>query len=226
MGIKTFSSKLAISAVLLASSFGATAATATADYLGFTVIATTGTAGISFTSETPYSADSYVDGGIPDFANDGVTFSSEVNVFGDEATATNAGFSSSTFVIALDGASADASTETDITFDIVGEGDIYIAFDFDLFTEAFEPGSFAEAAIWFYSDDTYGESYIYSDALFGEYTDSKDDGSLVLKLVADGPSTEYVTVGTYVSVSSVPVPAAIWLFGSALVGLVSINSRK
>ena len=38
--------------------------------------------------------------------------------------------------------------------------------------------------------------------------------------------TTPVSVGTTIVVSAIPVPAAVWLFGSGLLGLVGIARRK
>ena len=46
--------------------------------------------------------------------------------------------------------------------------------------------------------------------------------------VVDATSTDVgeIFTGTDIAVSSVPVPAAVWLFGSALIGLGALKRKK
>lgn len=55
-----------------------------------------------------------------------------------------------------------------------------------------------------------------------------DSGSLVplaLAAALDGPAEDYGVVSTG-TISAVPVPAAAWLFGSGLIGLIGVARRK
>lgn len=59
----------------------------------------------------------------------------------------------------------------------------------------------------------------------------ENNGNTVLELVAIDPNTNIYFDGRYavydnVSTPAVPVPAAIWLFGTALIGLVGFNKRR
>lgn len=47
-----------------------------------------------------------------------------------------------------------------------------------------------------------------------------------LTIVADGADWSHATEYGSLSVSAVPVPAAVWLFGSALLGLMALARRK
>ena len=44
--------------------------------------------------------------------------------------------------------------------------------------------------------------------------------------VAKGGAAADLAVGTYSIASAVPIPAAVWLFGSGLVGLIGVARRK
>ena len=54
------------------------------------------------------------------------------------------------------------------------------------------------------------------------------DGSTFVQTFASGQWVIDPTLGkvSYSQVSAVPVPAAVWLLGSGLVGLVGISRRK
>lgn len=67
---------------------------------------------------------------------------------------------------------------------------------------------------------------LFQDAL--GYTPLKTgDGTLfTINLNADGTATTVIAADAGTSVTSTPIPAAAWLFGSGLMGLVGLRRRK
>lgn len=61
-------------------------------------------------------------------------------------------------------------------------------------------------------------------------TDNNGDGTLGVPMAAGGPfagnNANFNLKGAVVALAPVPVPAAVWLFGSGLLGLVGIARRK
>lgn len=73
---------------------------------------------------------------------------------------------------------------------------------------------------WYWSFDRHGINDIYAIRI--EFTGTKTAG---LGLAFDRFSPDSIASAT-TSASAVPVPAAIWLFGSGLIGLIGIARRK
>lgn len=204
----------------------ALAAYAISEYIGIASIITTGTATATLVSETATSAYGETDNGIPDSLNDGVTLSSMTSADGN-GTAINDGFSSSSEADASNGVYSYAYTSSEIELEIGGEGLVIVLFDYVTYAEALEPGSYADAYIDIWSDSVGGYAYIYAD-----YSDNGSDSSqgfLTLTFEGDptGSYSQSIFIDTGASAySPVPVPAAVWLLGSAILGLVTVGQRK
>ena len=63
--------------------------------------------------------------------------------------------------------------------------------------------------------------------LLNNVTTDLDTGSSFYECCGNGFSSQYFASGSFIpTASSVPLPAAAWLFGSALLGLIGIKRRK
>lgn len=179
-----------------------------------------------------------VTGGSPDPAND----DSFVSIFGPtgESIAITDDFGSSSLVainLAVPGMSEGfANTLADFEVLIIGEGSVDITLDFNLFIESFnnDDGFVSASFEAFDSFNGGGEFGIEAQGaqLMGMGLDDELSDSLILSFEAlgflsDDPQVEFFTAVTTanVGVTVVPVPAAVWLFGSALVGLAGFRRK-
>lgn len=202
-------------------------------------IETTGTAEVISINllNAPLLSASVTDG-MADPANDD-TF---VSFFGPtgEAIALSDDFGSSSFAadnLGVPGMStAAANTLADYEVLIIGEGSVDITLDFDLFIESFNnDNGFVSAS--FEAFDSFGGGDEFGiDAegaqLMGMGLAEGLSDSLTLSFEAFGflsdfPQEESFTAVTTanVGVTVVPVPAAVWLLGSALVGLAGFRRK-
>lgn len=66
--------------------------------------------------------------------------------------------------------------------------------------------------------------------LFGEHRitfwESTEGGTTAIPSGFEGMTMQWAWRGTYTPESVVPVPAAVWLFGSGLIGLIALARRK
>ena len=226
---------IAASAILLATSQSAFAAYsfALAEYTGIDAIRTTGTATATVISETPFFALGETSEGVADVLDDGVTFSSETSSFG-EGTAFNSGVAGASLAEASDNNDAIATTLADIELEIDGDGSVEIDFGFSLLADAFDndTSAFAVAMV-----EIAGglEGLVVADIMISD-AEVTGIGSLetlsgVLTLTFEsfgfGPVSEFIGVTTLAEVNAtvVPVPAAVWLMGSALVGLIGYRRK-
>ncbi|MDO8844991.1 hypothetical protein [Methylicorpusculum sp.] len=128
-----------------------------------------------------------------------------------------------------------ASTTRGATFEVVGAG--WLLFSADYVISAAKdghPDDYADASVsfWAYIDSQNGgeSSSSYSSVSVGDWLGSANESSKSKKLglallVNEG---DIIHFNAYASAyaSNVPVPAAVWFFGSALVGLISYGRRK
>jgi hypothetical protein len=139
--------------------------------------------------------------------------------------------SSSSFTVSMQGDFSDPLIETGIT---IGDGD----------TESFNPFSAdAEDVVFKGLNNTNAYRYKLTFNLDAAQTTAFMNNSNVVVNFADGvlalcgwwnysncieniDDAPYAQVDYTYEVSSVPVPAAVWLFGSALLGLAGVARRK
>ena len=234
--------KLVSLAFLLLASFSTTSAfaafgTASSSFF-IGDVRTTGTAAVDFTGPDIFTALGTITDGTLDPASDGVLFDSEFSAFGD-GTATNSFGSSSSeanvgFTFPETGTSlAAAITSAEYGLLVSGEGTIEIDLIFDLFVDSFEnEGGFAVATFEAIGGDSGGSGEFFIDLLPAEVAGFGSSEFLTdvytLSITAFGESFEDVfTVITSASteVTAVPVPAAVWLFGSAIAGLFGFRRK-
>jgi hypothetical protein len=131
-------------------------------------------------------------------------------------------------------AATDALTDLEILVDNFSGQALTFSFDFSAMTDAMTstvfPGIFSEASATVDMLDDLGFINIVSnsDATDGNPTTGTGNVSGSAKFVLlDGESNLIDGfVDTFGSAEAVPVPAAVWLFGSGLLGLVGIARRK
>ena len=139
-----------------------------------------------------------------------------------------------------------ASFDIDVTYD-----DSLVAFDRYFLTDALGSISLMDAEDWSFGDDTFGTVNIsVLSFLEAEELEDQPDAFILTTLVFDTieacPTTDdfgielsYIDLGDAygdlvsfnvpmgsTSINAVPVPAAAWLLGSGLLGLVGIRRRK
>lgn len=130
-----------------------------------------------------------------------------------------------------DAGNASGLTQTDMSFEVGGFGTVLIEFDVTVINEIVGSlgGEYAEASISV--TDSFGSTDIFSMA-DGFNGDVYKQTSAILTLAFDvnGSNTGSVFVDTFAfadtAVNPVPVPAAAWLFASALLGLAGVSRRK
>ncbi len=133
------------------------------------------------------------------------------------------------------------STYTSLTFNLGGytepvEDIISATFNFDILSVSTEGrddiGSFSAGGTVLYSGGTGLKSFDITDNLKTQLTSSPGTAGYSLNYTgysgftfgsADGLNPAYLSITTS---SPVPVPGAIWLLGSGLVGLIGFSRRK
>ena len=231
MNMKSILLRLIAFSMLVAGTQSASAASATAiaEFLGVS-ISTTGTATATLGADFALVSLSDTTGGVDDIENNGTSFSSTLSSFG-EGTAFNGGITgSSNFAEATGTNDAFASSlvETELLLD--GEGTVTIDFGYDLFADAFDNAStdaFATAIIEVFAGSEFDSLTVAAPLVTGLGSDDFATGVLSLTLDVFGTETIFIGATTVADVSSVvPVPAAVWLMGSALVGLVGLRKKS
>jgi hypothetical protein len=137
-------------------------------------------------------------------------------------------------------AATDALTDLEIIVDNFSGQALTFSFDYSIMLDAFAdapaPGDFADASasVDFLDDSGVVNIQAFADALadnglqlLATGVGSVFDSGTFTFTLADG-QTNLISgfVDSFGSASAVPVPAAVWLFGSGLLGLVGVARRK
>jgi len=137
-------------------------------------------------------------------------------------------------------ASTDALTDLGITVSNSSGQDVTFSFDYsivlDAFADASAPGDFADASasVDFLDDLGAVDIQAFADALADNGLQLlavgagsvRDSGTFSFTLANGQSNLISGFVDSFGSASAVPVPAAVWLFGSGLLGLVGVARRK
>ena len=214
-------------------------AEASAEFVSVDIRTTSGNATASFTGTDFFEASGMVTDGIDSLANNGETFDQEVNAANDEGTAINDGMGISISSGSFAAVSADfpdmtegtAFTFIDSEVEFAGVGSVEIDLGYNLFVDVADNGpiGYAAASMFATLSDAFDEVLIGVDGIAngGDFV----AGVITLLINVDdmgfAPYTDILTVGTTAAAlaAPVPVPAAVWLFGSAVVGLFGARRR-
>lgn len=131
-------------------------------------------------------------------------------------------------------ASTDALTDLDILVENLSDQVLTFSFDFSAMTDAMTstviPGIFSEASATVDMLDDLGFVGIVADSYTTDGNPATGTGDVSGKIVFDLMGGELNLISGYVdsygSADAVPVPAAVWLFGSGLIGLIGVARRK
>lgn len=127
-----------------------------------------------------------------------------------------------------------ASVDRQATIQIIGSGLLLITADYNISAMIDgQPGDYAFAGVNFWAD-IYSENgletmtassflELESSGIADQESKSKTLG--LAFLVNDG-DTILFSANSFAYVAAVPVPAAVWLLGSALIGLISVGRRR
>ena len=126
----------------------------------------------------------------------------------------------------------DTLTDLDIAVDNFSGQDLTFSFDFSVMADAMTTGddASASASVDMLDDLGFVDIQAFADAISaGQGSSSASSalaGTIVFTLLDHESNLISGFVDSYGSASAVPVPAAVWLFGSGLLGLVGIARRK
>lgn len=239
--MKSAIQQLTLSAVLvivsaLPTSALASSASAFAS-LDFISISTTGSATATLTG-SPFDVFSALAGttaGVPDVGNDGAFFESFVGPFGEGTAFQGPGSASSLADVANPFGMAEgvATTFQELELELTGVGDVIIDIGYTLATDIVDSlaDGFADAGITAFTtfEGPVSAAVGVTGGIPFDFDD--DSGMLTIAFFFDdfgfGPVVDFLSVETFAAAkaSAVPVPAAVWLMGSALFGLVSLKRR-
>ena len=205
-------------------------------------VTTTGTASFTFTQFDFFIADALVNDGTPFYTLD--TYDGSVpgaaslfeNVGNSSAAATaSSGYSSSSLAQVEEAGLADATTASELEFEVDGTGTITLSLAINLTNEITDSqgNEYVESSVYAYESLTGGADDMISFA-FGSDGDVLTDDLYYLTLVfdVDGFDIGFLAVETAaladsgITPSAVPVPAAVWLLGSALFGFLGFSKRR
>ncbi len=196
-------------------------------------ITITETGSVSILSTTDFlGSSSFATDGIADVANNGMTFDSFLGPMA-EGTATNSGlFGASSFAEAsADPVSSNvgsASTIGEFVLDVEGSGSIIVEVDYVLDVESFDnlllPDGEAYAKVDLFDSFIGDFDEIGVDGFLADFV----AGTLSIEIPVFGPETLsfFVTTEAVALAAAVPVPAAVWLFGSALAGMMAFRRKQ
>jgi hypothetical protein len=131
-------------------------------------------------------------------------------------------------------ASTDALTDLDILVDNFSGQALTFSFDFSAMTDAITstvfPGTFSDASATINMLDDLGFVNILADSYATDGNPATGMGDVIGSFVFVLQDGEFNLISGFVdsfgSAEAVPVPAAVWLFGSGLLGLIGIARRK
>ena len=211
----------------------AASSTALANFDSITV-RTDDTASLIFTGVELLEASGATAGGVADPLNDGVTFSGALSPDG-EALATNSGrFGASSFAAASGFVLSNAVTFLDAEMLLSGTGNVYLDIAYSLAVDTFDNLASAFAIAGLSASTSFAADALELSAAGAPGLADGDalSGLLTLSFFVDvDPQTaafsDTLFINTYASAQAapVPVPAAAWLFGSALVGVAGLRRR-
>lgn len=205
------------------------------------VVTTTGDASFSFTAPEWFIADAFVNDGTPfydaDSYADGIPGAALITSTVGGATTTaeaEAGTSSYSLTVADGAGSADASTLSEMDFVIDGTGSITLEFAFTLDSEISGATGTESVENSVFAYDSFGGSDDAFSFESGDLGDVLISESFFLTLVIEADGLDFGTLtvetasisATGIDPSPVPVPAALWLLGSALIGFVGFARRS
>lgn len=127
-----------------------------------------------------------------------------------------------------------ASVDRHATIEISGSGLLLFTADYDISAVIDgQSGDYAFAGVNFWADifsQNGLESMTASSFLelesFGFADQESKSKTLGLAFLVNDGDTILFSANSYAHVAAVPVPAAVWLLGSALVGLISVGRRR
>ncbi len=181
--------------------------------------------------------------GEPFFYEDGIATAAGEIILADTSIGIGESIyqSSSSSGIAYNGIAA-TDALSDLTVTISNISNTEKTFDFDwsyninaaTTTESTVGEAYANAAIALWDADNPSVDLLAAavDAMSGpgvaesSFLDASDAGMLSITLAGGETFTFDGYIDTYGSASAVPVPAAVWLFGSGLLGLVAMARRR
>ena len=227
-------------------SVGANAATVYSDaFVNSVTVTTTGSAYLAFDGLfDTFIADAVANGGTAYEMVDSGFDVFPVSAFADSfpADLTTAGAAAESMYLdsfsapystafSFDAGSAESWTQTEMSFEVGGTGTVFINFDMTLMTEIVGSigGEYAEANVQV--ADSFGGYGQLLSLVDGNSNGSLNDISATLTLAFDVNGIDFgsVYVDTYTyadtGVAPVPVPAAAWLFASAILGLVGVRRK-
>ena len=189
--------------------------------------------GASIVSTSEYlTSTAFATDGSADFFNDGMTFESMVGPDA-EGTATNSGlFGAISFADAfatpgvLGTNIGSASTFSEFFVETSGSGSIFIDVDYELDVDSFDNLAFPDGEAFARVELSDGFDLKSDELSVDGFLADMVMGTLSLEIPVYGPYDAFsffVSTESSAVASAVPVPAAVWLFGSALAGLMGFR---
>lgn len=202
-------------------------------------VSTTGTASFEYSFTDAFVADAIVNSGSAyeesALYSDGfpstVFVQSADSGFYTEAQATASELNQSYAVADMSG-NAYAQAYSNLGFDVSGAGEVSISFDVNYIVDLLAVTGDEYLNFGISVADSFGGYESLSGEFLGWDGDAflSESDVLTLSFLVDGAEQGYLELSTWAladtGVAPVPVPAAAWLFGSALLGLAGIQRRR
>ncbi|MBU2571469.1 MAG: VPLPA-CTERM sorting domain-containing protein [Gammaproteobacteria bacterium] len=127
-----------------------------------------------------------------------------------------------------------ASVDRHATIEINGSGLLLFTADYDISAVIDgQSGDYAFAGVNFWADifsqnglETMTTSSFLELETFGFADQESKSKTLGLAFLVNDGDTILFSANSFANVTAVPVPAAVWLLGSALIGLISVGRRR